>query len=266
MGRRTIRLLAVAAVAALAFVVVTNALAGKKFKKVTKIHIVAGNLVVDAEGGFTPTALPKNVDAPIKGFGGAKFSTVDGELPPILKTIEFEFDKHGSVDTTGLPQCTSAKLQATTVEQARKLCPGAIVGTGHGSAVIKFPEQAPIPADTPFTVFNGPRKGGDPTVFVHAYLTVPAPVTFVVPVRIETIHNGRYGYRVFGEIPKIAGGSGIPKSGEFHIGKTWTFKGKKHSYLNARCADGRLQALGKFNFKDGSLLSGSFVAPCQIKG
>ncbi len=256
-------MLAVAGIAALALVVVTNALA---IKKVTKVHLVAGNLVIDAEGGFTPTALPKNVDAPITGFGGAKISTGDGALPPILKTVDLEFDKHGSVDTTGLAKCSYGKLVATTVPQARKLCPGAIVGTGHGSAVVKFPEQPPIPADSPFTVFNGPRIGGDPSVYVHAYLTVPAPTTFVVPVRIETIHNGRYGYRVAAEIPKIAGGSGIPKSGEFRIGRKWTYKGKKHSYLNARCADGRLQALGQFKFKDGSLLKGSFVAPCQIKG
>ena len=48
---------------------------------------------------------------------------------------------------------------------------------------------------------------------------MPAPTTFVVPVRIETIHNGRYGYRVNAEIPKIAGGSGIPISGSLKIGR-----------------------------------------------
>ena len=65
--------------------------------------------------------------------------------------IEFEFDKHGSVDTTGLPKCSAAKLQATTVPAARKLCPGAIVGNGQGHAVVKFPEQGPIPANSPIT-------------------------------------------------------------------------------------------------------------------
>ena len=150
--------------------------------------------------------------------------------------------------------------------QARKLCPGAIVGTGHGHAVVKFPEQAPIPADSPITIFNGPRKGGDPTVFAHAYITVPAPTTFVVPVRIETIHNGRYGYRVNTEIPKLAGGSGIPISGSIKIGRKWTYKGKKHSYVNARCADGRLQAVGSFGFKDGTLMKGTFLSPCQVRG
>jgi hypothetical protein len=248
---------------ALLLAAVGSALAAKK---VTKVHIQAGNIIVDGEGGFTPTALPKNVDAPIVLFGRGKISTVDGDFPPVLETIEFEFDKHGSVDTTGLAKCSAGRLQATTVPQARKLCPGSIVGTGRGSAVVKFPEQAPIPASSPITLFNGPRIGGDPSVLAHAHLTVPAPTTFIVPIRIETIHNGRYGYRVVARIPKIAGGAGIPISGSIRVGRKWTFKGEKHSYVNARCADGRLQAIGKFGFKDGTKLSGTFLSPCQIRG
>lgn len=262
MGRGTNRGLAVAIAAVLVLVAASSALA---LKAVTKIHIQAGNIVVDGEGGFTPTALPQNVDAPIVIFGNGKISTVDGELPPVLKTLEFEFDKHGSVDTTGLPKCSAGKLQATTVPVARKLCPGAIVGTGRGSAVVKFPEQDPIPASSGITLFNGPRVGGDPTLYAHAHLKVPAPTTFIVPIRIESINNGRYGYRVQADIPKIAGGAGIPISGSIRVGRKWTYKGKKHSYINARCADGRLQAIGEFSFKDGTRLKGTFLSPCQIR-
>jgi hypothetical protein len=262
MGRRSIRALAVAIVAVFALALAGGALA---VRDVTKVHLVAGNLVIDGQGGFTPTALPRNVDAPIKIYGGGKISTLDGALPPVLKTIQFEFDKHGSVDTTGLPKCSADRLQATTVPQARKLCPGAIVGTGYGHAIVKFPEQAPIPANSPITLFNGPRKGGDPTLFAHAYTTVPAPVTFVVPIRIESIHNGRYGYRVKAEIPKLAGGAGIPISGSISVSRIWTYKGEKHSYLNARCADGRLQATGEFAFKDQTVLRGTFLRPCQVR-
>ena len=263
MGRGVTRGLAVAGAAVLLLALASGALA---VKKVTKIHIQAGNIIVDGEGGFTPTALPKNVDAPIVLFGRGKISTVDGEYPPVLETIEFEFDKHGSVDTTGLPKCSRAKLIATTVPQARKLCPGAIVGTGHGAAVVKFPEQGPIPADSPITLFNGPRIGGDPSVIAHAHLTYPGPVTFLVPIQIQTISNGRYGYRVNARIPKIAGGYGIPISGSIRVGRKWTFKGKKHSFVNARCPDGRLQAIGEFGFKDGTQMKGTFLSPCQIKG
>ncbi len=263
MGRSTIRGLVLTVAAVLVLAIAGNALA---VRKVTKIHIQVGNIVVDGEGGFSPTALPKNVDAPITLFGRGRISTADGSYPPVLQTIQFEFDKHGSVDTTGLAKCSAAKLQATTVPQARKLCPGAIVGKGHGHAVVKFPEQAPIPVSSPITLFNGPRVGGDPTLFAHAYTTVPAPTTFVVPIRIETIHHGRYGYRVNARIPKIAGGAGIPLSGSLRVGRKWTYKGKKHSYVNARCADGRLQAVGEFDFKDGTRMKGTFVSPCQTRG
>jgi hypothetical protein len=261
MGRKTIRVLAVAVIAVLVVAVAGTALAG-----IVKVRIQAGNLLIIGEGGFTPTALPKNVDAPITIFGKGRLDTVDGSLPPILQTIEFEFDKHGSIQTEGLPVCTSGKLQATTVPQARKLCPGAIVGKGFGHAVVKFPEQAPIPVSSPITIFNGPRIKGDPSVFAHFYTTVPVAVAFVVPIRIETIHNGRYGYRVKARVPKLAGGSGIPLSGSVTIGRKWTYKGVKHSYINARCADGRLQAIGKFGFDDGTLMEGSFINPCQTRG
>lgn len=233
--------------------------------KTVKVRIQAGNIIVVGEGGFAPEALPKNVDAPIEIAGKGHIETADGSLPPVLKTLQFEFDKHGSVDTTGLAVCTAAKLQSTTVPVARKLCPGAIVGKGFGKAIVAFPEQAPIPVSSPITLFNGPRKGGDPTLFAHAYNTIPAPVTFVVPIRIETIHNGRYGYRVKAEIPKIAGGYGIPISGSIRVGRKWTLRGERHSYINARCADGRLQAVAEFGFKDGTSLQGTFLRPCQVR-
>ncbi len=263
MGRGTFRALAVAVVAIAVLVAAGSTLGAKR---VTKIHLQLGNLIVDGEGGFTPTALPKNENAPITVFGSGKISTADGTLPPILKTIEFEFDKHGSVDTEGLPKCALRKLVATTVPQARKLCPGSIVGTGFGHGVVKFPEQAIIPADSGITLFNGPQIGGDPTLYAHAHLTVPGPVTFIVPIRIEDIRNGRYGYRVSVEIPKIANGYGIPISGSVRVGRKWTYKGEKHSFIEARCADGRLQAIGEFGFKDGSLMKGTFLSPCQVRG
>jgi hypothetical protein len=262
-GKGTIRGLAIAVTAMLVLAVAISALAARS---VTHVHIQVGNIVVDGEGGFAPKALPKNREAPITIFGRGEISTVDGSFPPVLHTLEFEFDKHGSVDTTGLPKCSSGKLQATTVPQARKLCPGAIIGKGRGSAVVVFPEQKPIPISSPITFFNGPRKGGDPTFYAHFYTTVPVATTFVVPVRIETIHNGRYGYRVRGEIPKIAGGAGIPLSGSIRVGRKWTYKGKVHSYINAHCADGHFQAIGKFAFKDGTRLEGTFLTPCQTLG
>ena len=89
--------------------------------------IQVGDVILTADGGFTPTTLPRHTDAPITIHGGGKVSTVSGELPPIVKTLLIEYDKHGSLQTVGLPVCTAGKLQATTVPAARHACPGAIV-------------------------------------------------------------------------------------------------------------------------------------------
>ncbi len=230
-----------------------------------KVHLRIGDLLILGRGGFKPETLPKFHDAPIKIYGGGKVSTISGELPPILDTIEFEFDKHGHVDTTGIEVCTAGKLQATDVPAARRACPHAIVGKGFGRAIVAFPEQAYIPVSSPITAFNGPKKNGNDTVLFHAYTTVPVSTTFIVPVTIEKIHKGIYGYRVKAKIPKIAGGYGHPVSGRLTVNRKTKVKGKLHSYVNARCQLGRLQARGKFVFKDGTRLAGTFFRPCKVR-
>jgi hypothetical protein len=224
-----------------------------------------GNLVVNAEGGFAPTSLPKHEDAPIKLFGRGKASTKSGELPPIVETIEIEFDRHGHVETKGLEVCQPRKLQSTTVEAARKACPNAIVGKGRGTAMVEFAESKPFPVSSPITIFNGPKQHGDDTVIAHAYTTVPVPTTFIVPIVIEKVHHGVYGYRTKARIPKIAGGAGHPISGNITVNRRWTFKGQHLSFVNARCETGHLQAKVKVSFKGGQFLAGTFVKPCTVR-
>lgn len=227
------------------------------------IKLEAGNLVVTTDGGFSPTTLPKKGFAPIKLHGYGKVSTKDGTPPPVTETVTLWFDKHGEVETKGLPKCTPAKLKATTTAQARKLCPGAIVGKGFGKAVVIFPEQAPIPASSPITLFNAAPKNGNPVILAHAHLTVPGPTTFVVPIEIQRIHKGRYGFKTVAKIPKIAGGSGIPLYARISVGREWKYKGKTLSFANAGCPDGRLQAKVKVDFKDGTTLGGSIFKTCK---
>lgn len=226
------------------------------------IRLTAGNIVVTTDGGFSPTTLPKKGFAPIKLHGYGKIGTDDGSLPPVLETLTIWFDKNGEVETEGLPKCTPAKLRATTTSQARKLCPGAIVGKGFGKAVVVFPEQPPIPAGSPITLFNAAPKHGNPVVLAHAHLTVPGPTTFVVPIEIQKVNAGRYGFKTVAKIPKIAGGAGIPLYGQLTVNRKWTYKGKKLSFANAGCPDGRLQAKVQTRFKDGTFLQGSVFKAC----
>lgn len=224
-----------------------------------------GNIKVEAEGGFTPTTLPKHDFAPITIHGEGKIGTTDGSLPPILKKLNVWYDKHGEVVTKGLPYCTPGKLAATTSKTARKVCAGSIVGEGRGTAIVAFPEQKPFKASSPITIFNAKPHNGNPTVLAHAYLSVPAPTTYIVPVEIQKIHNGPFGYKTEATIPKIAGGYGIPLEGSLTIGKKWTFKGQRLSYINASCPSGKLQAKPEVEFTDKTKLGGLILKPCTGK-
>ncbi|HEY5815484.1 MAG TPA: hypothetical protein VIS95_03990 [Solirubrobacterales bacterium] len=228
------------------------------------ITLRIGNIVISGDGGFTPTTLPKRENAPIKLYGHARFSTTDGTRPSPLRRLVLEFDKHGAVETRGLPKCTQQKLVATTTAGARRNCRGSIVGTGFGTALVELPEQRGIEASSALTLFNGPLVHGNPSVLGHAHLDYPAPTTYIVLIEIEKINNGRYGFRTVAEFPKIANDYGSPLYGRLKIGKEWKYKGKTLSYANAHCADGRLQAEAEFTFKDGSFVSGTIFKPCKV--
>lgn len=224
-----------------------------------------GNLLVDFHLDSAPTKLPRHENAPIAFWGSGDFGTKNGATPPKLQEMTFEIDRFGDVETRGLPVCAQAQLRATTVSRARSVCRGAIVGTGTGTGIVEFPEQAPVPARTPLTFFNGPTVGGDQTVIVHAYLTVPVPTTYLVPLRIERIHKGVFGFRIQSKFPPIAGGYGSVTHFDFRVDRKWLFRGKSLSYLYARCPIGHLQARFKAEFSDSSSVSGTFVDRCQVR-
>jgi len=253
--RRARGAVALAAVAAFAVLVAASA---------DGLTLRLGNIIASGDGGFAPTALPRDHDAPIALFGHGRIRTVDGTRPSPLRKLVVELDKHGHAETRGLPKCTKQKLVATTTKQARRICPGAIIGTGYGTALIELPEQRPIEVSSPITVFNAPEMHGNLSGIGHAYLSYPAPTTYLVQAELEKVNHGRYGYRVEVNLPKIANDYGSGIYGRIRFDKKWNYKGKRLSVANARCADGRLQGRIELTFKDGTFLQGSAFKPCTM--
>lgn len=225
-----------------------------------------GKTKVSATATIFPRTLPAQGGAPVEVSSTTRIGTTDGSQPPILKQLAFSFDKHGSLDTKGLPTCTLAKLADTTPQLARKRCAGAIVGEGTGQADVRLPGQAPVKISTPITLFNAPPQGGMPSLIAHAYETIPAPKTLLVPIAVERIQHGRYGFQVKIELPQIADGYGAATLAKATIGKTWKRGGKTVGYANAYCAGGRLQVYGTLTFTDGSYFPGTLTSPCHVAG
>src|SRR5680860_331557 len=222
-----------------------------------------GTLVLHADGGFQPRALPQRTYAPIRFQGHGDIKTTDGSVPPALRHVKVEFDRDGRLSTAGLPTCKPSRIESTTVKQARSRCRGAIVGSGHVRAILAF-AAARLRVRSPLTLFNGPRQDGNITVLGHAQTTVPVFQSYVIVAPIER-RRGTYGYRTSFDVPEIAGGAGALTHVSARIGRRYDFRGVRRSYVSARCSDYILQTQGYFSFADGNVIYGSVFKPCTMR-
>lgn len=222
-----------------------------------------GNTIISATAEVTPRELPENGSAPVEVTSTTRVKAKDGSMPPALKKLEFEFDKYGAIDTKGLPVCTRAKLENTTPLLARKRCASSLVGTGMGEAQVQLPGQAPVKVRSKLSFFNAPPSGGRPTLIAHGYETIPSPQALLVPIVIERVSHGRYGYRARVEVPPIAEGYGAATLAQAKIGMSFQRGGKTVGYVSASCHGGRLQVQGKAFFVNGDLFPATLASSCH---
>ena len=224
-------------------------------------EVIVGNLVLKADGGFKPQVLPRRQRVPIRFQGYATIGTKDNSPPPALRHVKLDFDRDGRLNVAGLPICPPGRLEARTAKQARRLCKGAIVGKGQVSAAIDL-LGASFRVRSPLTLFNGPRQRGNPTVVAHAQTSVPIFQAYVVVAPIERRRGRTFGYRTSFDVPPIAGGAGSLTRVQARLGRRFAHRGKRRSYVTARCSDGILQTQGYFSFADGNVIYGSVFRSC----
>ena len=222
-----------------------------------------GNLVLNADGSFTPRELPRRTFAPIDFKGHANLKAVDGSVPTAVQQIVLDFDRDGRLTTAGLPTCPPSLLEDATPQEARARCPKAIVGSGRVDGLIAH-EGGAIPASSALTLFNGPRQDGNPTVILHARMTAPAVQNFAITIPVER-RAGGFRYRATVDVPPIAGGQGAITHVDVTIGKRYRYRGAQRSYAAARCSDGILHTHGRFTFADGLIIDGSVEKPCTVR-
>lgn len=239
----------------------------------TQITLRAGDLVVTFGGTASPKALPKTKYAPVTTNIFGKIETSDGTHPSAFREADVNIAKNVKVNVKGYPVCTSSKLQATDTTAAKKACGNAILGEGKAEAEIAFPEQKPIKVPSPLLVFNGGEKGGKVTLFIHTFITVPVPAAIVTTV---TITRSGSGVKSVSKIPQIVGGSGSVLNFNFKLGKTYSYKGKKIGYFEAKCPTGAFKvSVPKVLFQNEAhvsgvaattTLKGNLAVPCTPKG
>ena len=222
--------------------------------------VAVNSLVLRADGGFQPQSLPRRQFAPIDFRGHFDIAAKGGGKPVALEQAVIDFDRDGRLSSGGLPTCPAERIAGSGTAEARRLCAGAIVGSGHIEALIDLGGAA-VTAAAPLTLFNGPPQDGDPTVIFHAQTTVPATQTFAIVVPIER-RPGRFRYRATLDLPPIAGGLGAVTHVDVKVGRRFSAGGRRRSYVSAHCSDGVLQTHGRFSFADGTIIDGSVEKAC----
>jgi hypothetical protein len=225
-----------------------------------------GPLCVSSTATMQPRELPQRGGSPIVLSSITRVKTKDGSTPPTLESIRFLIDKHGAVDSKAFPVCKVAKLEGATPSQARKRCAASLVGKGTGKALVTMPGRDPFTISSPISFFNAPPTGGKPTLIAHAYETVPSPQALLVPIVVERISKGRYGYQVEVKMPEVAGGFGAPTLAEANVGATGKGGGKKVGFIEAYCSGGRLQVEGNLRFTNGDFFPATLTSPCHSQG
>lgn len=243
-----------------------------------------GSLVVSLEGRATPRALPRDGAAPIAVTMSAGLSTLDGSQPPALRRVTVAINRFGKLSYRGLPICRRERIEVATSAQALRRCRAALVGSGHLSAQVLSPQEAPFPAHGRVLAFNG-RIGRRPVIFAQIYgktrveqggsngtQTAVVPTSYLLPISVRRT-RGTFGIELTARLPYVSEEWGYVTGFDLTLHRTYAFRGKRRAYLSAGCPApaGFPRATFPFvradySFSDGRELDSTLVRTCRAKG
>lgn len=232
---------------------------------------IEGNLAVTFDGGISPHALPRTGTAPVSVTVDSGFATTDGsDPPPQLRQIGIGINRAGKIYDRGLPICQVQSIQPSTIAAARRICGGAIVGSGHVQVRVDLANQPPFTFKGPMLVFHARRAGGHRRLLAQVYGRNP-PSAFVLTFKI--VHKkGTFGTLIETFLPKPARKWAYVVSFNMKLRRIYTYKGEKHSFISAGCAapagfPGAVYpfARAKFGFAGGKHVVSTLVRDCSVK-
>jgi hypothetical protein len=202
-------------------------------------------LRVTFDADFTPHTLPRDKPAPVSVKVEGKVATADGSHPPALRWLEIKLHRDGRLDASGLPACSAPSLQSTSTATALERCRSSLVGQGSFHAVVSLGRE--IPTSGKILAFNS-RRAGKQALVLHLFAGTPVRFTLVVPLTIGRLEEGQFGTILRAKIPKLAGGLGSVTEIDLTIGRRYSFRGKRRSYVSATCSAPKSLPGGVFNF------------------
>lgn len=197
---------------------------------------IEGDVRATFEGGITPRTLPRSTPAPVGVRVAGNFASVSGNSGRLaqLRRIKVEINRKGQLFDRGLPVCDPESIQPGSEEDARRVCGSAIVGSGHVNVQVRILGQLPFMVPARLLVFNGPRADGHKLIYAQAYARNP-PGSFVLTFRLSK-RKGKYGTVLSTTLPKETREWAYLTHFDMTLRRTYTYRGKRRSYVAAACA------------------------------
>ena len=143
-----------------------------------------GNLQVKVSGKIAPRRLPRHGVAPVSVSVAGEISTTDQSPPPELRKLEIELNRHGGLETRGLPLCDVAKIHPASTQRALAVCGPSLVGKGLFEVDVVLAGQEPYPTTGRLLLFNATYKHHH-ALLGQIYSAHPFATSFVIPFEIS---------------------------------------------------------------------------------
>jgi hypothetical protein len=218
-----------------------------------------------------PFRLPRAGTTPIAVFVSGHVSTADGGIPPQLQRLTVKVNRHGLLQSRGLPVCDIRQIQPSTTERALSTCGPALIGSGQFWAHIILPGQEPYPTEGRLLIFNG-RQHGRPVILTHIYTSNPFNTSFVIAFSIKRISKGPFGTQLSASLPQALGTWGYLDRIKLTLRRIYRYRGRELSYFNAGCPAPKGASLtsfplayATFSFANARQLSTTVNKSCRVK-
>ena len=233
--------------------------------------IQQGNLRITVLSQILPYKLPRQGTAPIAVFVAGHLEAPKGGVPAQLQKLTVAVNKHGLLQSKGLPTCRLSQLQPASSERAMANCGDAVIGSGQFWAHIVLPDQGAYPTHGRLLIFNG-REGGKPVLFTHIFTSNPFFSSFVLDFKIAKVRKGAYGTELSASLPEALGSWGYVDRIKLTLKRKYTYRGRQLSYFNAGCPapQGAKRtvfplALATLDFAEGLSIAAKVEKACAVK-
>jgi hypothetical protein len=229
-----------------------------------------GNLRITLLSQVQPYKLPRDKPSPIAVFVAGHLAAPHGGIPAQLQKMTVKVNRHGLLQSKGLPVCQIAQLQPASTERALANCGEAVIGSGQFWAHIVLPDQGAYGTRGRLLIFNG-RENGHPVLLTHIFTSNPFFSSFVLTFAIKKI-KGLYGTQLSASLPEALGSWGYVDRIKLTLKRKYTFKGKELSYFNSACPAPKgvkrivfPLAEASFQFAEGLSLTTKVEKACAVK-